>query len=909
MPTMIYVDGKKYNVNCKDNLLHACLSVGLDIPYFCWHPALGSVGACRQCAVKYYQDSTDSSGRLVMSCMTPVINGALISICDKSAQEFRKSIIELLMINHPHDCPICAEAGHCHLQDMTVMNGHTLRRYRFNKRTHHNQNLGLFISHEMNRCIACYRCVRYYKDYADGKDFGVYGASENIYFGRIEDGALENELSGNLIEICPTGVFTDKTHSGRYNRKWDMQFSPGICHQCSLGCNIILGERYGELRRIENRYNGMVNHYFLCDRGRFGYGYVNLQDRPKYPMYRQGSEWIQLNSGQALKCAADIIRKAKRVIGIGSSRASIESNFSLLSLVGENNFSTGFLSSEQICIDLVLQILRDSGIHTPTLREIESYDAILVLGEDITQVAARMALAVRQATKGRARDLAKKQKIADWHSAAIMNSSVDVRYPLFLTSVDRTRLDDIATWSYYASVEDQARFGFAIANRIDNSAPGVTDLSESLCNQIDIIVNTLCNAKKPLIISGTHSGSPAIIQAAANIAKALKGCVEEVGLSFLTQTVNSIGLGLIGGFSLDVALKELSNGEADTVIILEKDLYRDISQNIINHSLNYTKQIILLDHQHTKTSQHANIIFSSASFAESDGTVINQECRAQRFFQAYDPSYYDENVEILASWRWLDALKQTVNNCFVDWNQLDNVINSCIRVLPILSGIKKAAPSANFRVYGQKLARSPHRYSGRTAIRSNISVHEPRQPQDLDSMFNFSMEGYQEPCSNHSQIPFVWAPGWNSPQAWNKFQNTIGEALRGGDPGERLMEVHDKTLHWFTNIPNAFKAKAKRWRIVPYFHLFGSEEMTQRSDVIKKCMPEPYLMMNLQDAEKLGIHEGSSIECQCCGEDFFLPVFFSPNLQSGQIGMPIGFPGLFLSLCGEDLCNLRQVKK
>lgn len=166
---------------------------------------------------------------------------------------------------------------------MTVMTGHTMRRYRFTKRTHRNQELGPFISHEMNRCIACYRCVRYYKDYADGTDLGVFGAHNNVFFGRVEDGTLESEFSGNLVEICPTGVFTDKTHSSRYNRKWDMQFAPSICQGCSMGCNISPGERYGELRRIENRYNGTVNRYFLCDRGRFGYGYVNLASRPRQP--------------------------------------------------------------------------------------------------------------------------------------------------------------------------------------------------------------------------------------------------------------------------------------------------------------------------------------------------------------------------------------------------------------------------------------------------------------------------------------------------------------------------------------------------------------------------------------------------------------------------------------------------
>ena len=266
----IHVDGKVYEVSGADNLLQACLSLGLDIPYFCWHPALGSVGACRQCAIKQYRDENDKHGRIVMSCMTQAQDNMYISIADAEASDFREAIIEFLMTNHPHDCPVCEEGGHCHLQDMTVMTRHHSRDYRFDKRTHLNQDLGPFINHEMNRCISCYRCVRYYRDYAGGTDLGVYGAAANVYFGRAENGTLESEFSGNLTEVCPTGVFTDKTHSERYVRKWDMQFAPSICAGCSVGCNVSPGERYGEVRRIENRYHGALNGYFLCDRGRFG---------------------------------------------------------------------------------------------------------------------------------------------------------------------------------------------------------------------------------------------------------------------------------------------------------------------------------------------------------------------------------------------------------------------------------------------------------------------------------------------------------------------------------------------------------------------------------------------------------------------------------------------------------------
>lgn len=751
----IHVDGKEYEVNGADNLLEACLSLGLDIPYFCWHPALGSVGACRQCAVKQYQNAEDTRGRLVMSCMTPASDGTFISIDDEEAKQFRESVVEWLMTNHPHDCPVCEEGGNCHLQDMTVMTGHSFRRYRFTKRTHRNQDLGPFISHEMNRCIACYRCVRYYKDYADGTDLGVYGAHDNVYFGRPEDGTLESEFSGNLVEICPTGVFTDKTHSERYNRKWDMQFAPSICQQCSIGCNISPGERYGELRRIENRYNGTVNHYFLCDRGRFGYGYVNLKDRPRQPVQRRGDDFITLNAEQAMQGAADILRQSKKVIGIGSPRASVESNFALRELVGEENFYTGIAHGEQERLQLALKVLREGGIYTPALREIESYDAVLVLGEDVTQTGARVALAVRQAVKGKAREMAAAQKVADWQIAAILNIGQRAKHPLFVTNVDDTRLDDIAAWTYRAPVEDQARLGFAIAHALDNSAPAVDGIEPELQSKIDVIVQALAGAKKPLIISGTNAGSLEVIQAAANVAKALKGRGADVGITMIARSVNSMGLGIMGGGSLEEALTELETGRADAVVVLENDLHRHASAIRVNAALAKAPLVMVVDHQRTAIMENAHLVLSAASFAESDGTVINNEGRAQRFFQVYDPAYYDSKTVMLESWRWLHSLHSTLLSREVDWTQLDHVIDAVVAKIPELAGIKDAAPDATFRIRGQKLAREPHRYSGRTAMRANISVHEPRQPQDIDTMFTFSMEGNNQPTAHRSQVPFA----------------------------------------------------------------------------------------------------------------------------------------------------------
>lgn len=789
------------------------------------------------------------------------------------------------------------------------MTGHSFRRYRFTKRTHRNQDLGPFISHEMNRCIACYRCVRYYKDYADGTDLGVYGAHDNVYFGRPEDGTLESEFSGNLVEICPTGVFTDKTHSERYNRKWDMQFAPSICQQCSIGCNISPGERYGELRRIENRYNGTVNHYFLCDRGRFGYGYVNLKDRPRQPVQRRGDDFITLNAEQAMQGAADILRQSKKVIGIGSPRASVESNFALRELVGEENFYTGIAHGEQERLQLALKVLREGGIYTPALREIESYDAVLVLGEDVTQTGARVALAVRQAVKGKAREMAAAQKVADWQIAAILNISQRAKHPLFVTNVDDTRLDDIAAWTYRAPVEDQARLGFAIAHALDNSAPAVDGIEPELQSKIDVIVQALAGAKKPLIISGTNAGSIEVIQAAANVAKALKGRGADVGITMIARSVNSMGLGIMGGGSLEEALTELETGRADAVVVLENDLHRHASATRVNAALAKAPLVMVVDHQRTAIMENAHLVLSAASFAESDGTVINNEGRAQRFFQVYDPAYYDSKTVMLESWRWLHSLHSTLLSREVDWTQLDHVIDAVVAKIPELAGIKDAAPDATFRIRGQKLAREPHRYSGRTAMRANISVHEPRQPQDIDTMFTFSMEGNNQPTAHRSQVPFAWAPGWNSPQAWNKFQDEVGGKLRFGDPGVRLFETSENGLDYFTSVPARFQPQDGKWRIAPYYHLFGSDELSQRAPVFQSRMPQPYIKLNPADAAKLGVNAGARVSFSYDGNTVTLPVEIAEGLTAGQVGLPMGMSGIAPVLAGAHLEDLKEAQQ
>jgi NADH-quinone oxidoreductase subunit G len=848
---IVHVDNQAYEMDPKQNLLHGCLQLGMDLPYFCWHPAMGSVGACRQCAVKQFKDETDQRGKIVMACMTPAAEGARISIRDPEAADFRKAIIEGLMVNHPHDCPVCDEGGECHLQDMTVMTGHDYRRYTFEKRTFRNQYLGPFVNHEMNRCIQCYRCVRFYREYAGGNDLNAFALRNIVFFGRDRDGVLENEFAGNLVEVCPTGVFTDATLKRHYTRKWDLQMAPSVCVHCGLGCNISAAERYGMLRRLVNRYNGEVNGYFLCDRGRFGYEFVNSDRRIRQPLL----------NGKSISPEAALAHLREmapgNAIGIGSPRASLESNFALRSLVGAGRFYGGIPESESRLLKLMLDIVRGGPARTPSLREVEASDAVFILGEDVTNVAPRLALSLRQSVRQQPMQIAERMRIPLWMDHSVREALQERRGPLYIASTSVSRLDDIATRAIHGAPDDLARLGFAVANALDGSAPAPADLPEPVRTLAAEIAQALKGANRPLVISGPSLGSTAVIQAAANVAWALPGSA----LAFTAPESNSTGLALMGAASLDSALED----RADTLIVLENDLYRRLPVSAAEEFLARFRHVVVLDCLENATAAKAELLLPAATFAEADGSLVSSEGRMQRFFQTFVAE-----APIQESWRWLGT-----------WKSLDEITTALASALPQLAAVTQAAPPASFRIANAKIPREPHRYSGRTAMLANITVHEPKPPIDPDSALSFSMEGNPDQPPPALQ-PFFWTPGWNSIQAVNKFQEEIAGPMRHGDPGVRVLEPSAKKPPYFAQVPAPFQARDGEWLVVAFYHIFGSEELSCFSPGIAQLSPQPYVALNPEDAAEFGS------EVELFGHR--LPVTRIADLPRGLAGVPAGIP-------------------
>ena len=870
----VNIDGAQYELKDGDNLLQAVLSESLDLPYFCWHPAMGSVGSCRLCAVIEYADENDQRGRLQMACMMPVRDGMRVSLQAPFASDFRKQVIEWLMENHPHDCPVCEEGGECHLQDMTVMTGHSMRRYRGAKRTWRNQYLGPFIGHEMNRCITCYRCVRYYRDYAGGTDLDAFGSRARMFFGREEDGVLESEFAGNLVEVCPTGVFTDKPFSKHYTRKWDLQSAPSVCPGCVVGCNTFPAERYGVLKRVHNRYHGEVNGYFLCDRGRYGSHFVNSERRIRQP----GLHDVEAGVFDAVDGETAVAELATRLgggdlIGIGSPRASLEANFALKQLVGEQNFCTGLADDEAAALTAALKVYQEGNVAAPTIKEIEAADAVLVLGEDISNTAARLALAVRQAGRAVTFDMANDAGIPDWQDAGVRGHGQHARSPIFIATVAPTRIDDIAAATCRAAPQNIARAGFAIAHAIDASFAAGED-----SDFVQEAAKALAGAKRPVIISGTEARDSAMVQAAANIAWALKGQGADTKLALVASEANSYGAAMLGGgLSLAAALESMQGGTG--TIVLENDLYRRAAAEDIDAS-----GAIVLDVLETPTAERASAVLPAASYAEQTGTFVNYEGRGQRFYQVFQPE-----DEVAPSWRWLGRLAKALGREGAAWDDFNALAAACAS--GALAPLAEVAPPPDYRVEGAtKIPRQPHRYSGRTAMRADVNIHEPKTTVDEETPFSWSMEGQNLGQQDGATVPYVWTPGWNSNQSVFKFQQEVNGALAGGDPGVRLLSPKDSA-----------DALAERFREPPatatangtlvaarVTHVFGGDELSAASPPIQERMPTAHAVLNPSDARQLGLSAGDGAKVS--GWDASVAVRIDAEVPEGVVALAQGLP-------------------
>ncbi len=588
------IDDRPIEVPTGTKVIAAAEQLGIQIPRFCYHPALGSVGACRVCAVNVLEGPAKG---IQMSCMLEARDGMVVSSTDAEAVSFRRYVIEWLMLHHPHDCPVCDEGGHCLLQDMTVSGGHGLRRYRGPKRTHRDQFLGPLVQHEMNRCIQCYRCVRFYREFAGYDDLGVTGIGHRVYYGRFEEGILESPFTGNLSDICPTGVYTDKP--SRYKgRRWDFERTPSICIHCTLGCHVTISARYREVVRHEARYSPEVNGHFICDRGRHGHPYASAADRPREALVDARPTDVDhaLETAAQRLAAVAAAHGAQAVALAGSERCSLETMAALLKAGRDADWRAPVFFEERRSAGTALTAVQSLTSATAvSLQAVAAADIIVAAGIDPVHEAPMLTLALRQA-----RRLDAPVCIADPRPVVLPFE--------FEHHVLRAR--EIAPW-----FERLAR------------DPGLSDDATAPLR------HRLRGSKRPLIVAGTDVLPPEAVARAADLTEALAAAGKAAGLFYALPGPNSFGAALLSKTpeSLDRVVEAIEQDTVRALILVENDLSRRYpDRDRLTRALAKLDLLIVLDCIPSSAVAAAHVFLPTTTVYEEDGWFINNEGRAQR---------------------------------------------------------------------------------------------------------------------------------------------------------------------------------------------------------------------------------------------------------------------------------------
>ncbi|MBT9581778.1 NADH-quinone oxidoreductase subunit NuoG [bacterium] len=327
----VTIDGQAVSVPKGTLILEAARKLGIEIPVYCYHPKLAPVGACRACLVDVEQQRRP----IMPACATEVMEGMVVHTRNAAATRAREGVLELLLINHPLDCPVCDRGGECDLQDFTLRYGPGKSRFEETKR-HFDKSVqvGREVVLDRERCIMCMRCVRFCHEVAVEEGLTIHERGTKSEIGPFPGRSFDSQFSGNTIEICPVGALTARSYRFK-SRPWELQNYASVCTHCSMGCNLTVDVRYYEVARFRSRCNDAIDDGWLCDRGRYGYKFIASPDRLKTPLVRRNGQLEPASWGEALRVAAEGLRRypADKVGAVAGPRLSNEGGWLLTRLM------------------------------------------------------------------------------------------------------------------------------------------------------------------------------------------------------------------------------------------------------------------------------------------------------------------------------------------------------------------------------------------------------------------------------------------------------------------------------------------------------------------------------------------------------------------------------------------------
>jgi NADH-quinone oxidoreductase subunit G len=556
----VTIDGQEIEVPSGTTILQACQHAGVEIPHFCYHERLMIAGNCRMCLVE-----VEKSPKPVASCAMPVADGNVILTQSDKAKKARHAVMEMLLINHPLDCPICDQGGECDLQDQAMAYGFDRSRYNEPKRAVPEKNFGPLVETHMTRCIHCTRCIRFLTDVAGVAELGATGRGEDMEIGTYIERALGSEMSGNIIDLCPVGALTSKPFAFTA-RSWELRKTESVDVLDAVGSNIRIDSRGARILRVLPRLNEAVNEEWLSDKGRFAIDGL-VRRRLDRPYIRRGGKLVEADWHEAIELVAEKLKSApgERIAAIAGDLCDVEAMYALKALIG------GLGATSLDCRQDGAKIgggARAGYLFNSTIAGIDAADRVLLIGTNPRHEAPIINARMR------------KRYLAGGFKAAAVGPKFDATFPI-------DWLDSVAKGAAFL---DGAKAGMVVVGQGALARPDGAAI--------------LAAARALAPVSAEWNGFNVLHRAAARVGG--------LDIGFLPGRDGRDVAGIVEG---------CRTGEIEVLYLLGADE--------IDLSDTGSAFVIYQGHHGDRGAARADVVLPGAAYTEKDGIYVNTEGRMQ----------------------------------------------------------------------------------------------------------------------------------------------------------------------------------------------------------------------------------------------------------------------------------------
>ena len=608
-------------------VLQACEKAGAEIPRFCYHEKLSIAGNCRMCLVEM-----EKSPKPIASCAMPAADGMVIKTNTPKIEKSRKGVMEFLLANHPLDCPVCDQGGECDLQDQSMFYGIDKSRFKENKRSVPDKNMGPLIKTQMTRCIHCTRCIRFATEIAGVPELGTIGRGEDMQITTYLEQSIQSELSGNVIDLCPVGALTSKPYAFEA-RPWELKKTESVDVMDAIGSNIRVDTYGWEVKRVLPIINEDINEEWISDKTRYACDGL-LNQRLDTPYIKYNNKFEQASWEEAYKIIKSKLENTQKdkISGFVGDLSNMESSY-----IFKEFFDRILNSSNYDCrsssrfIDLSE---RENYLFNSTINGIEESDFIFLIGSNPR------------------------------FEATILNARIRKSFVNNNTKI--ISLNDVGELTY--------PYKF-----LDGQTKTLVEIFEGQHN----ISKEILNSKKPLIIFGESFFKSQSANFIFHLIKKYLKNNNKIFNEWNPINILSVDASTIGNLDLNIVnsknnlFEELNDHKFDVVYLLGQD------------SLNFTKknEFVIYQGSHgDKGAELADIILPGATYVEQNGYFTNLEGKLQK---AYKASYPPGNAK--EDWMIINELAESMNNrkLFNDKDELDSSMLNHINLKKINKNLPK----------------------------------------------------------------------------------------------------------------------------------------------------------------------------------------------------------------------------